>query len=327
LKLAYSAGGFWTVRDYNAEAHAWCNAILAKTETMAGLEEDRCRLYSLLAWLSVTMGEHKKGRAASERAIELGLISNIIEPVALSYVNLALTSIFLGDFPNAFAVIEKAERIAREHSLTAELAFVLSTRAQLEFIGRGDLPAARNHINEATDLARKVGFKWASTFMDIGMGHITAVMGDLETSRAAFKRSVETAKLMGNKRGAYSSQSEFAHVLRRHGELDEPLATYRDLLPKWRDLGHRAAVAHELECIAFILIKKEEPERAANLLGAAEALREAIDSQMTSTEQEEYRKEVSALRELLGETEFKKQWDTGRKMTMDEAIELALAGE
>ena len=48
---------------------------------------------------------------------------------------------------------------------------------------------------------------------------------------------------------------------------------------------------------------------------------------MTSTEQEEYKKEISELRELLGEAEYKKQWDKGRKMTMDEAIELALAGE
>jgi hypothetical protein len=48
---------------------------------------------------------------------------------------------------------------------------------------------------------------------------------------------------------------------------------------------------------------------------------------MTSTEQEEYKKEISALRELLGETEFKGQWDTGRKMTMEQAIQLALAGE
>ena len=159
------------------------------------------------------------------------------------------------------------------------------------------------------------------------MGHIAAVMGDLETARAAFGRSADTARRLGNKRGAYSSESDFAHVLRQHGELDEALAIYNDVLPKWKDLGHRAAVAHVLECIAFILVRKEEPERAINLLGAAEALREAIDSQMTSTEQEEYKKEISELRDLLGEAEYKKQRDTGRKKTMDEAIELALAGE
>jgi tetratricopeptide (TPR) repeat protein len=237
---------------------------------------------------------------------------------------MALTSSFLGDFPRAFAAAEKAVRIAREHGLTAELSFALSTSAQLEFLGKRDLPLAKDYIYEAAELAHKAGFIWASSFMDIGMGHTASMMGDMETARAAFKRSMENATLLGNKRVAYSSQSEFAHVLRKRGELDEPLASYRDLLPKWKDLGHRAAVAHELECIAYILIRKEEPERAVRLLGAAEALREAIDSVMTMTEEGEYENEVSALRELLGEAEFDQQWDKGRKMSIDEAIELAV---
>ena len=45
---------------------------------------------------------------------------------------------------------------------------------------------------------------------------------------------------------------------------------------------------------------------------------------MTQLEKEEHAKELSGLRELLGEAEFKKEWDKGRKLTMDEAIELAL---
>lgn len=324
LKLAYGLGGFWVIRDFNNEARSWCNAILEKIETMGGYDEARARLYSLLGWVSVTLGEHKKGLVVSQQAIALGAKSNDFTTVARAYSILALTFSFLGDIPNAKAASEKGIRIAREHGLAAELSFSLSARAQLEFLGSGDLSAAKASVYEAADIAHKAGFIWASSFMDIGMGHIAALTGDLETARAGFVRSAETAALLGNKRVAYSSQSELAHVLRQHGELDEPLAIYRDLLPKWKDLGHRAAVAHELECIAFILIRKEEPERAAALLASAEALREAIDSEMTKWEREEYGKEVSALREMLGEVEFNREWDKGGSMTMDEAIELAL---
>ena len=325
LKLAYSAGGFWTIRDFNAEAHLWCSTILEKTETMTRLEEARCRLYSLLGWLYVTMGEHKKGRAATEQAIALSEKGSDVALTARAYTVLSLSCGFMGDFANAFPASEKAESIAREHDLTAELAFVCATRGQLEFLGRGDLPSAMKHTQEAADLAHKAGYIWASTFVDIGLGHMSALMGDMETARAAFGRSAETAKRLGNKRGVLSSQSDFAHILRQHGELDEALASYKDVLPKWKDLGHRAAVAHVMECTAFILVKKEEPERAANLLAAANALRETIDSEMTQIEKEEHAKEISALQGLLGEAEFKKGWDQGRKLTMDEAIELALS--
>jgi hypothetical protein len=106
--------------------------------------------------------------------------------------------------------------------------------------------------------------------------------------------------------------------------LDEPLATYRDLLPRWNQLGHLAAVAHELECIAFILIRKEEPERAASLMAAAGTIRKAIDSPMTQKEQEEFDNEVISLRSGMGNDEFNAHWSKGTLMTMEEAIELAI---
>jgi hypothetical protein len=132
------------------------------------------------------------------------------------------------------------------------------------------------------------------------------------------------AAKLGNKRVAYMSQSELAHVLRNNGELDEPLGIYKDLLPRWKDLGHRAAVAHELECIAYILTRKEEPERAAILLGAAQEIRRVIDTPRTNNEEGEYEKELVMLREMLGEENAERKWNEGCGLTIDQAMELAL---
>jgi tetratricopeptide (TPR) repeat protein len=325
LKLAYAVGGFWSVRDYLSEACAWCKTILEKTEPMPELDADRARVYGVLAWSSVTTGEHKTGRDAAEKAITLAKKTDDHATLARAYGVLALTSTFLGDFSTALQAAMEGEMLARKQDLKSELAFVISTRAQMEWFSRRDLALAKAYLQEASELAKEVGYQWATSFFRIGMAHTAALLGDIEAARARFGESAEIARKIGNKRIVYSSQSELAHVLREYGELDEPLATYRDLLPKWKDLGHRSAVAHELECIAYILIRKEEPERAATLLGAAEALREAIDSVMTQMEQVEYEKEISTLRELLGEDLIRKQWEEGRAMTIDQAIQLALA--
>jgi tetratricopeptide (TPR) repeat protein len=156
-----------------------------------------------------------------------------------------------------------------------------------------------------------------------GMARVAGVMGDLATARAKFLQSADLARKIGNKRQMYSCYSELAHVLRENGELDEPLTIYRDLLPKWKDLGHRAAVAHELECIAYILMKKQRFRQAATLLGAAESLRKMIDAVPTLMEQTEYEKEVAALREKIHDSEFKTAWEKGQKLNMDEVIALA----
>lgn len=46
-------------------------------------------------------------------------------------------------------------------------------------------------------------------------------------------------------------------------------------------LGSPAAVANQMEYFAFIAVAEEEPQRAAKLLGAAEALRDKIQAAMT----------------------------------------------
>jgi predicted ATPase/class 3 adenylate cyclase len=325
LKLAYAVGGFWAVRDYNSEAINWCKTILEKTESMADANaaKDRARIYAVHGWISVTTGEHKAGRETAVKAIALARNTGDFLTLARAYCVLALTSIFLGDYPTAQQAALEGESIARQHGLKGELAFALSTRAQMAYFARMNIDQAKAFLEEAAIIAREAGFGWASSFLAVGLANTAAMLGDIEAARAGFLESAEIAKKMGNKRIVYSSQSEFAHILRQHGELDEPLATYRDLLPKWKDLGHRAAVAHELECIAYILIRKEEPERAATLLGAAEALREVIDSVMTNMEQEEYAKEISTLRAGMDSVEFQQSWSKGRFLTMDEAIALA----
>jgi hypothetical protein len=194
----------------------------------------------------------------------------------------------------------------------------------MEYFGNHDPHTARTYLDQAIELVQRDGLLWASSFTDISMGHLTALLGDIETARIAFARSVETSTKLGNKRMAYSSQSEFAHILRQRGDLDEPLATYKDLLPKWHDLGHRSAVAHELECIAYIFRRKEEPERAVKLLGAADVIRKTIDSEMTNVETTEYEQEIAVLKEMLDKIEFNACWLEGQKITIDEAIELAL---
>ena len=310
--------------DHIREARSWCQAILEKTKSFSDVAAERARVYTVLGWMSVTSGEHKAGRAAAEQAIALGKQTNDINTVARAYGVLALTSIFLGDYPTVQYAVTEGESLAREHRINSELAFILSVRAQMEFFSRKDLAQAKANLEEAARLAREEGFRWASSFLAIGMAHTAAILGDIEAARAGFKESGEIARKMGNRRIVYSSQSELAHVLREHGELDEPLSIYKDLLPKWKDLGHRAAVAHELECIAYILTRKEEPERAATLLGSAQEIRRVIDTPRTNNEEVEYEKEVAMLREMLGEDDMREKWNAGRAMTMEQAIQLAL---
>jgi hypothetical protein len=79
-----------------------------------------------------------------------------------------------------------------------------------------------------------------------------------------------------------------------------------------------------LECYAFIAVEEGQPPRAAQLFGAAEALRAKVQSPMADNERLEYNQSVAKLRSMLAEKDFHSLWTDGRVMSMEQAIELAL---
>ena len=117
--------------------------------------------------------------------------------------------------------------------------------------------------------------------------------------------------------------SELGHIARHTGDINQAKKIYNETIKGWQDLGNRSALAHQLECFAFIAKAQEQAERAACLFGAAEALREKINIAMTPQERIEYDHEIADLRAGMDEHLFDSAWDEGRAMPMDEAIENA----
>jgi hypothetical protein len=119
-------------------------------------------------------------------------------------------------------------------------------------------------------------------------------------------------------------QSELAHIEREQGQYQQAIPMYRETIMEWQRLGHRAAIAHQLECFAFIAKAQEQVERALRMLGAAEALREKINIAMTPPERAEYEREVADLKSNVGKEEFEALWSEGRSMTIEQAIQFVL---
>jgi len=324
VRLVIKIGTYWSTHDYISEGMFWYKTILQSSEARSGLDAERAVIYTLLGWTSILIGQHREGRLAAETALSLAKKSNDARTIIISYCTLALASLFLGDLLNAETVIQAAETIASEKGLQEELALAKYTHAQLIYFGTRDTARAKEYFDQSIQLSAETGNRWGTAFQAFGQARLAANLGDLETARLKFKEGTEIAQHIGNRRMVYSNRSEWAHALRENGFLKEAYAIYVEILPGWKDLGHRAAAAHELECIAYILSRREEPEKAVRLLSAAQALRRVIDVPRTRFEDVEYEKERSTLGGMLGEEEFQAQWEDGANLSMDEAIQLAI---
>ena len=61
---------------------------------------------------------------------------------------------------------------------------------------------------------------------------------------------------LGDDRFVLAARSDMAHALRRGGRLDEAIALYRETIGGWVHLGHRGAVANQLENIAYVAVER-----------------------------------------------------------------------
>lgn len=161
----------------------------------------------------------------------------------------------------------------------------------------------------------------------LGMGMNEKNLGNYETAKTFFEEGLDIFNQIRSNNFQLVMKSELAHIARHTGKLNEAKNIYRETLIGWQNMGHRGAIANQLECFAFLAMMEEEPQRAAKLLGAAEILREKIQSRMTDYEQIEYGRSVAQLRSMLTETEVNSLWSEGRLMPMDQAIQFALGHE
>jgi hypothetical protein len=166
--------------------------------------------------------------------------------------------------------------------------------------------------------------RFGHTMVLFGMAMGARFNGRFDEARAQFAPLIPVFHDMGDHHRTNMVRSEIAHMERLEGRHDKATTMYRETILEWKRLGHRAAVANQLECFAFIAKAHEQPGRAARLLGAAEALRELIDIDMSQMERVEYEREVSDLKANMNEKAFASLWVEGRAMTMEQAIQVAL---
>jgi hypothetical protein len=159
----------------------------------------------------------------------------------------------------------------------------------------------------------------------LGMGMDESFRGNYATAKRIFEDGRKIFKGLGSINFQLVMQSEIGHIERHTGNLSQAKTIYQETIRGWQKLGNRPAIAHQLECFGFLAISDEEPQRAIKLLCAGETLRERIQAPRVEHEQVEYEQSIAQLRTMLPEAEFNILWAEGRAMTMEQAIEFALA--
>src|SRR5688572_11597691 len=333
LQMVRSLAGFWLSRSYMTEGCNWCQAAISRAEASAtdrhNIDETLAQAYSALAMLSINHGDHQTGQTAARKGVALA--RQLDDPLQLARALhfLGMSSAFLGNETLAFDSLHESEALCRKFGYKDDLAAVLESLAYatMEIHGSQAAEQLQAYMEESLALSQGSVNPEAAVRTEGILSRLAFYRGDLSEARKHADLMLDLHKEMGDQLSVTGHQSVMAHVSRQIGNYKEALALYRETLPDWQKIGHRGAVAHQLECFAFIAKAQEQGERAVKLMSAAEALREASNSPRTPQERVEYEEEVTSLRTGMDEKTFVSLWEEGREMTMEQAIEYALQEE
>ncbi|HET7498624.1 MAG TPA: tetratricopeptide repeat protein, partial [Candidatus Eisenbacteria bacterium] len=156
-----------------------------------------------------------------------------------------------------------------------------------------------------------------------GLGGVAFYRGDLESSGRYHEEALPVQRELGDTRGTAFSLRELGEVATGRGDLGAAADRLREALTIYRDLEDRQGIASTLEGFAVLAAAHGRGERAFRLLGAAGAIREAIQTPISGPDESRMERFLAPAREALGER-VAAELSEGSKLALEPAMKLAM---
>jgi len=294
----------------------------SENEIQRKREELLMRACFCLGTITVGSGDIVLSRRELQEAIQIARQLGDKFMLGYSLEMYANSSIFIRAEDTLPAAQEGLE-IFTELNDSAGLAMAYSNLARWAAIN-GNFGESQKYLALLQEISRDIPLSFQSGILLLGLASNARFQGQFETAKKHFEAGLKMFERVGHKGFMTVMTTEIAHTERAMGNYSNAKNTYKETIKVFQDLGNRPAVAHQLECFAMIAVVEEEPQRAAKLFGAADAIREATGHKPTNEEQAEEAQSITRLHTMLSELEFKTLWAEGKSMTMEYAVQLAL---
>jgi predicted ATPase/class 3 adenylate cyclase/tetratricopeptide (TPR) repeat protein len=270
----------------------------------------------------------RTARAFYEASLAMERQSGNSRGVALSLNRLGLVAYVQGDYPMARSLFEESLAIRRELGDRAGIAGSLSNLG-LAVQEMGDYEGARTLFEESLAIERELGDRRGTVILLNNLGDALRCLEDDAAARSALEEAMTLAREHGYRADLAEALRNLALVVNRQGDPAAARTLLRESLSIERELWNRWGIAAGLEALAGAFSAGEpaphsEAEQAAQLLGAAQALREATAIPVRPSTRADWERSRAAARTVLGVEAYQAAWAAGRAMPLEEALQAAL---
>lgn len=313
------------------EQAAWLNQLDLEHDNLrtalqwsldAGETEAALRLASAVWRFWVARGYSEEGRRWLEAGLQrsTGLPANVRAKALKVVGNLAVIQT---DFASGSAFYRESLALWRQLGDKQGIANLLGNLGLMSAY-QGDLAKACVLYEESLAIRREMEDREGTALILHNLGIAIAYQGDHTKAQHILEEALNLFGALGDKQHVAMALNNLGYVAIHRRDYQSARALYVEGLGIRRELGDKSGIAFSLEGLAGLAALQGEAKRAARLLGAAEALREAIRVPLPPVYRAEHESHVSAARSGLNPETFVAAWNEGRTMTLEQAVTEAL---
>lgn len=344
-----AAGEFIALHDRHFD---WCLALVEQAqpelygprqaEWVARLEQERGNLRAALGWsldqpdrvesgIRVAFalaqfwqlrGDFAEGLAWLERlhargaGAALPLRANLLEAEGLLRLH-------WGSSDDAQRAIEQAAALYQEAGDSGGVGRQLHLLAHVA-LGRGEPVKALEFAGQALQILRAAGDQWWISACLFALGDGAFLQGDLGRAAKCYEESLALCRETGHAFAIARRLVRLGQVARARSDLAEARKRLADGLALARQVGDNWGVTMAVGALGALMLAEGQPERAAGLLGAAQARLDSIAAHFWPLDRFEYDRTLQTLDSMLGPEAAGHHADQGRALSLEQAVTYAL---
>lgn len=237
-------------------------------------------------------------------------------------VHAAFMPFWLGDDDAAATDFRQALEIGRELDDPTLISQALGGLVRVAL--RSDVPEARRLAREALAVAEAANDERSRSNAIHLLGVGAQIAGDLVEARDWMTRRLAIVRSQGNQLLIASEAANLSMVERQLGELDTAEALEIEALEITDRSGDEFTKPFAIAGLAAIATERGQHERAATLVGAAEAIMERHAMAWPPDERPHYEKMLVRLPAAMGDSAFEAARAAGYVMATEDAVAFAL---
>jgi predicted ATPase/DNA-binding CsgD family transcriptional regulator len=189
----------------------------------------------------------------------------------------------------------------------------------------GEVDPARALFEESLGLFQRLDDTMMAAQALNKLGDLARSSDDYRRAATLYTESLELLRQHGGETGIPGLLHNLGYVAQHHASQGQALGHFSEAMALFRTGGDQRGIAECLAGVAGVAVALEQPERAARLLGAADAVLRAAGAQITPANVGDYRRGLAAAQARLGPAPFMTAWSRGQAMLSEQAIAYAVA--